>query len=135
MKKTLILLLIVLSSQLYGQKLYSLLNGFKLGQYREAPKNEFGMPFQSGRYEDGFEYEIYLLKPDSSLYMIFEYAAGKTDLIWSIQMTANIEKSAMTLTDAGFQSAKLGMKKSAMERILGKASSTEDMGQYVQKWA
>ena len=135
MRKALFILLIIVCNQVQGQKFYSMLNGFKLGQYRDAPKNEFGLPFQSGKYEDGYEYEIYLLKPDSSLYMIFEYAKAKTDIIWSIQLTASIKPVKMSMTDAGFHNAKLGMSKSEVEHLFGKPSSTEDMGEYGQEWS
>ena len=48
------------------------LGGFMLGQLRECPKNQFGEPLVSEKFDDGFEYEIFLLRPDTSLYMIFE---------------------------------------------------------------
>jgi hypothetical protein len=81
MKTLFTLLIIGLTLQTQAQQFYTNLYGFKLGQYREAAKNQLGKPFLSAKYDDGFEYEVFLLKPDTSLYIAFEYAAGKTNII------------------------------------------------------
>lgn len=113
-----------------AQAIVTELNGFQIGQFREAPANEFGSPFQKDKFEDDFEYEVFIIKPDSSLYMVFEYAAGKTDIIWSIQITGND-----LTTDIGFKGLKLGLDKTEVERVLGKPKNKENMGEYGEKWS
>ena len=78
------------------------LNGFKLGQLRICPSNEFGSPFLKDRFEDGFEYEAFLLRPDTSLYMVFEYSNIDLKIIWSIQIYGSAY-------DPNFLDLKLGM--------------------------
>jgi hypothetical protein len=113
-----------------GQTTVTDLNGFRIGQYRETPTNEFGKPIQQDKYEDGFEYEVFIIKPDTSLYMVFEYAAGHTDVIWSIQISGNNKT-----TDIGFKGLKLGLDKKEVERVLGKPDKKDDMGEYGEKWS
>jgi hypothetical protein len=129
MDKLLALLISALTLQANAQTFYTTLNGFKLGQYRETTRNEFGNPFQSGKYDDGFQYDIFLLKPDTSLYMIFEYAANDTESIWSIQVTGSDARA-----DIGFENMKLGMEKAQIEKVLGVPSSQEDVGTYGHRW-
>jgi len=110
------------------QQFYPELYGFKLGQYREAAKKEFGKPIKYGKFEDGFIYEAFLLKPDSSLHIVFEYAAKDTNVIWSIQVSGKNNS-----TDLGFRNLKLGINKAQTEDYLGKPSSSEDIGEYGQR--
>lgn len=124
-----ILLFYISICQTFGQEYYTELNGFKIGQFREVAKNELGKPHKIGKYEDGFEYEIFLLKPDPSLYMIFEYAVNKTDMIWSIQITGT-----NSTVKTGFKNLKFGIPKSKIEQILGKATSKENIEGYGIKW-
>src|SRR5688572_2804614 len=98
MKKLLTVFTLLLTIQVYGQTFYSDLYGFKLGQYRETAKLELGNPFQYGKFEDGFVYEAFLIKPDTSLYIVFEYAARDTNIIWSIQVSGY-----NATTDIGFK--------------------------------
>jgi len=112
-----------------GQQFYAELYGFKLGQYRVAAKNELGKPIQYGKFEDGFVYEAFLLKPDSSLHIVFEYAAIDTNRIWSIQVSGKNNS-----TDIGFRNLKLGIDKAQTEKFLGKPSSSKDIGEYGQMW-
>ena len=113
-----------------GQTTITDLNGFRIGQYRETPTNEFGKPIQKDKYKDGFEYEVFIIKPDTSLYMVFEYAADHTDIIWSIQISGNNKT-----TDIGFMGLKLGLDKKEVERVLGKPNKKEDIGEYGEKWS
>jgi hypothetical protein len=129
MRKSLTFFTLILTIQVYGQTFYSDLYGFRLGQYRETAKLELGNPIQYGKYEDGFVYEAYLLQPDTSLYIIFEYAARDTNIIWSIQVSGD-----NSTTDIGFKNAKLGLDKSQTEKLFSKPTTTEDIGDYGQKW-
>ncbi|MFA5620181.1 MAG: hypothetical protein WDA08_07755 [Weeksellaceae bacterium] len=126
---TLVLLLLILL-KVGGQTIETDLNGFRIGQYRETATNEFGKPFQHDKYEDGFEYEVFIIKPDTSLYMVFEYAAGHTDIIWSIQISGS-----NTTTDIGFKGLKLGLDKKEVQHVLGKPDKKDDMGEYGEQWS
>ncbi len=125
---TILLLLTLLNVS--GQETVTDLNGFRIGQYRETATNEFGKPFQQNKFEDGFEYEVFIIKPDSSLYMVFEYAAGHTDVIWSIQISGS-----NTTTDIGFKGLKLGLDKNEVQNVLGRPDNKEDMGEYGEQWS
>lgn len=129
MKRGLSFLTLLITMQVYGQTFYSDLYGFRLGQYRETAKLELGNRIQYGKFEDGFVYEAYLLKPDTSLYIIFEYAAKDTNIIWSIQVSGH-----NSATDVGLKNAKLGLDKSQSEKLFGKPTTIEDTGEYGQKW-
>lgn len=138
MKKQILILAIGLFFQNYNQVLsqqklndhqfYFDLYGFKLGQFRKAAQSELGKPFEKGKFDDGYIYEAFMLKPDSSLHVIFEYSAVDTSLIWSIQVSG--ENNA----DLGFRNLKLGIDKQQIEQILGKASNKEDIGEFGERW-
>jgi len=130
MNKLLALILCLVICRANAQTFYTSLNGFRLGQYRETTRNEFGKPLQSGRYDDGYVYDMFLLKPDTSLYMIFEYAASDTETIWSIQVSGTDDRA-----DLGFENLKLGMNKAEVEKRVGVASSQEDIGDYGHTWS
>jgi hypothetical protein len=80
MKKLLFFLVLTIPFKSKAEAFYPALYGFKLEQYRVAVKTELGKPFKSGKFDDGFEYEAFALKPDKSLYMIFEYSADERTL-------------------------------------------------------
>lgn len=132
MKKTTVTIFLLLLTLLKvsGQTAVTELNGFRIGQYRETATNEFGKPVQHDKYEDGFEYEAFVINADTSLYMVFEYAAGHTDIIWSIQISGS-----NTTTNIGFKGLKLGLDKKEVERVLGKPDKKDDMGEYGEKWS
>lgn len=129
MKKLLTACFMLLTLQSFGQTFYTNLNGFKLGQYRETAKNELGNPIKYGKFEDGFVYEAFLLKPDTSQYILFEYAAKDTNVIWSIQVAGRNGS-----TDLGIKKATLGIDKSQTEKIFGKPNSKENIGEYGEQW-
>jgi hypothetical protein len=124
-----ILFVLFWALQVAAQSVVTDLNGFRLGQFREAPKNDLGNPMHADKYEDGFEYEIYLLKPDSSVYMIFEYAVDKTDVIWSIQISGKD-----SLMDIGFKGLKFGVDRAEVERVLGLPTEKFDLSEYGERW-
>lgn len=127
---TITFLLFLTLLKVSAQTVVTDLNGFRIGQYRETATNELGKPFQQGKYEDGFGYEVFLLKPDTSLYMVFEYAARDTAIIWSIQISGN-----NTTTDIGFKGFKLGIDKKEVLQLLGKPDKKDDIGDYGEKWS
>lgn len=112
----------------YGQQFYTDLNGFRLGQYWKAAKTELGKPFMSGKYDDGFGYEAFLIKPDTSVYMAFEYAVNDTLAIWSIQISGTYPM------DIGFRNLTLGMDTTEVKKLLGKPSDIDDIGEYGKQW-
>ena len=121
--------LVAIAISVQAQPYFTELHGFKLKQYRETTQNEFGKPFKSGKFDDGFEYEAYALKTDGSFYMVFEYAAEQTDLIWSVQISG----TDSTL-DPGFQGLKFGMPEAQVEKQFGKPTSKVDVGEYGLRW-
>jgi hypothetical protein len=123
------LLLIALATTAQGQEIVTDLNGFRLGQFRDVPKNELKTILQQDKFEDGFEYEIYLVEKDTSVYMIFEYANYDLQTIWSIQLTGN--KKGF---DCSFKGLKLGMSETELISNVGRPSSVEDAGEYGKKW-
>lgn len=130
MKTTTLLLLLLTLFEVNGQTIVTDLYGFQLGQYRETATNEFGKPLQQDRLDDGFEYEIFLVKPDTSLYMVFEYAPGLINVIWSIQISGN-----NATTDIGFKGLKLGIDETQVQQVLGAPDDKEDIGDYGEKWS
>jgi len=112
-----------------AQDFVSELNGFKLGQFRDVPKNELKTIIQKESLEDGYEYEIFLVQKDTSAYMIFEYAPNDLQTIWSIQLTGS--KKGF---DCSFKGLHLGMSKSEVEKNVGQPSSTMDAGEYGTRW-
>ena len=129
MKQITLLLLCLLPLLSNSQELTTELNGFRIGQYREVPKNELKTILQKDKFEDGFEYEAYLVEPDTSVYMIFEYANYDLETIWSIQLTGN-----KIGYDGNFKGLKLGMTSDEVTQILGKPSSIVDIGEYGKRW-
>ncbi|TFF40211.1 hypothetical protein [Mucilaginibacter psychrotolerans] len=129
MKKLFFFLILAIPFKSKAQAFYTGLYGFKLEQYRAAVKTELGKPFKSGKFDDGFDYEVFALKSDRSLYMIFEYSPEEKDVVWSIQVSGNINSG-----DIGFRGLKLGMSKAEIIALLGKPSTTENIGEYGDKW-
>jgi hypothetical protein len=129
MKLILSMLFFFTISAAFAQEMETELNGFKLRQYREVPKNELKAIIKQGKFEDGFEYEAYPILADQSVYMIFEYADSNLETIWSIQLTGT--KPGY---DCKFKGLKLGMPSKEVELILGKPSSIEDAGEYGKRW-
>ncbi len=130
MKRFLTILIVVSGLQVYGQEFNTSLYGFKLGQYREATKVELGNPIKAGKYGDGFEYEAFSLKPDTSLYIVFEYAKEDTSTIWSIQVSGS-----NSTTDIGLKGIKLGLNATQIENLIGKPTSVKDIGEYGLMWS
>lgn len=112
-----------------AQEYFTDLYGFRLKQYREAPLNEFGKPFKSDKFDDGFEYDAFLLKPDGALYMIFEYAADQTDIIRNIQITGT-DASA----DLGFRNLRFGTPATEVEKHLGLPSNKVNVAEHGTRW-
>lgn len=131
MKKPLLILsLLCFPLLLHSQDFAIELNGFRLNQYKDAPLNEFGQVVQTETYDDGFQYEVFFVDPDSTVYMIFMYPPPNRKTIWSIQLSGWYEGF-----DTGFKNLKLGMSKKEVKEILGEPSTVEDIGEYGSMWS
>lgn len=128
-KQALVFAGLVLCFQGNAQEVITDLYGFRLGQFREAAAGELGKPLQKEKFPDGYEYEVFLVKPDTSVYMFFEFAAGQTDIIWSIQISG-VDNSI----DIGFKNLRLGDGKSVVEKICGPPQKIQDAGKYGVRW-
>jgi len=126
-KKIILTTLFLLSNLIptFSQDVESGLNGFKLRQFKEAVKNEYGKPIQVNKFDDGFEAEIYIIKPDSSAYVIFEYPNWNKEVIFSIQIYG-----AFGDIDPKFKGLKMGITEKELIEIVGKPSSSKDIGEY-----
>src|SRR5690606_38535941 len=77
-------------------------------------KNEFQEIYRSGIYGDGAEYEIYLLHPDKSAYIVFEFNPFNPRIIKSIQISGRNPD-----VEIGYKGLHFGDEKSRVEEILG----------------
>ena len=126
MKRNIFSILILLNTYiLLSQDLVNKLNGFSLNQFREVASFELKKPLQAAAHDDGYEYEVFLLKADSSAYMVFEYPNWNTQEIWSIQLFGT--DSAL---NPGFKGLKMGISKESVIEKTGRPSNIEKMGQY-----
>jgi hypothetical protein len=126
-----ILLLLFTVCNVRAQTIVTELNGFRIGQFRETATNEYGKPIEGGKYEDDYEFDVFIIEPENQgLYMVFEYAASNKDIIWSIQVGGT--NSAV---DIGFKGLRLGQDKKEVQSVLGKPDKKEDVDVYGQKWS
>lgn len=129
-KKVLFIALIVCGGiSAFSQEFVYDLYGFRLGQYREAASNELGAPHQSGKFEDNSEFEYFLLMPDTSLYMIIEYAADHPNVIWSLRITGTSKKTALD-----FFGLKFGMSEKQVEKKIGKPDNIMKDDNFGIRW-
>lgn len=125
MKNITLGILLLITSIVFSQDLVDELNGFKLNQFREAPTSEYKKPLQNKTFDDGFEFELFLIKPDSTAYMIFEYANWDKNIIWSIQLYGVDESLKIN-----FKDLKMGMTKENVIKEIGEPSSVKSVGEY-----
>jgi len=105
------------------------LYGFRLGQYKHTTKNEFGEPFQGGKFEDESEYEMFFIDSEKSIYMVFIYSKEQNKTIESIQLSGD-----NFMADIGFYGLRLGIDKEKVEKVLGKPYDKKDIGEYGEQW-
>jgi hypothetical protein len=125
MKNIIALILILITSISFSQDLVTELNGFKLNQFRDVPTSEFKIPLQKKTFDDGFELELFLIKPDSSAYMVFEYANWDKEIIWSAQIYGDDEN-----LKPDFKNLKMGMSREEVIERIGKPTNIESVGEY-----
>ena len=125
-KQILILAILILNSNfIFSQDIISELNGFKLRQFKEAVKNEYKEPLQVNNFDDGFVAEIYLIKPDSTAYVIFEYPNWNKEIIFSIQIYGAFKE-----IDPRFKNIKMGISENELINEIGKPSNSKEIGEY-----
>lgn len=105
------------------------LNGFHLGQFREVASNELGEVFMQDQFDDGVQYEVFLLHPDRSLYMVFEYNREALDEIHAIQISGSDATA-----DLGFKDLKFGMDSQQVIQTLGQPTMKAALGEYGERW-
>ncbi|NQX81776.1 MAG: hypothetical protein HRT66_07255 [Flavobacteriaceae bacterium] len=120
-----IMLLLFNSTFVFSQDIIVELNGFKLRQFNEAVKNEFGKPVHTTNFDDGFIAEIYSIKPDSSAYVVFEYPNWNKEIIFSIQIYG-----AFKDIYPKFKGITMGISENELIEIVGKPSTSKDIGDY-----
>jgi len=127
MTRIILILIVFLTNTffVFSQKTESELYGFKLHQYKEVVTNEFGKPFKVNNFDDGFVSEIYLLKEDKSVYIIFEYPSWNKEIIFSIQIYG-----AFGDIDPKFRDLKMGISEKELIKKIGKPTKTKDIGEY-----
>jgi len=113
------------SSFSFSQETITELNGFKLRQFKEAVKSEYKEPIQVNNFADGFVAEIYLIKPDSTAYVIFEYPNWNKEIIFSIQIYGAFKE-----INPRFKNLKMGISESELIEKVGKPSNSKNIGEY-----
>jgi hypothetical protein len=96
------------------------LNGFALGQSREAVKAALGTPFDTRTTEDGWVYLSYRVTPESSAYMSFKFDAEDSTHVFAIQIAG-----APTTPMHTFAGIRLGATSEQVRRIFGEPTDID----------
>ncbi|RYG47812.1 hypothetical protein EON79_06330 [bacterium] len=100
-------------------------NGFLVGQYRNAVTAHFGpKPFQTRKTEDGWVQRIYIIDRAKEAYMIFESAPAAPDTIYAIQITGWPGTPMLP-----FRGLKLGASREAVVETFGEPTVEEEIGE------
>ncbi len=91
------------------------LYGFKIGQKSSAPIKQFGKPYKTHKFKDGFSYIAYSMKDHA---VIFESDNTRPDLIWGIQLEGKSNPSSL-----GLNGVNLGDPISKAVSVFGKPNS------------
>lgn len=129
MKIKRIIPLLFITFNIYSQNFENSILGIQLRQNRETPKNMYKEIIQNGKYEDGYEYEVFPVLKDSSVYAVFEYSPENLKKIWSIQITGSKDNF-----DFNFKGLKLGFNEKEIIDNLGKPNLIENIGEYGNRW-
>jgi len=96
------------------------LNGFVIGQHRDALKEAFGKPYEERKTDDGWVYLTYILREKPFVYMIFKFPSNDLDHFISVQIAG--DGSAPM---APFAGVSLGASADEVTRKIGRPSKTE----------
>ena len=94
-------------------------------QFKGVVKSEYKESFQVHKFDDGFVAEIYLIKPDSSAYIIFEYLNWNKEIIFSIQIFGTFKEIGPK-----FKNMKMGISEIELIEKTGNPSNSKDIGEY-----
>jgi hypothetical protein len=98
------------------------LNGFVIGQHRDALKKTFGKPYEENNTDDGWVYQTYMLRKDPFAYMIFKFPSDDLDHFISVQIASN---EAIQMTP--FAGVSLGSTADDVAKKIGRPSKTEQL--------
>ena len=96
------------------------LNGFVLGQHREAVANTFTELLQEGTAGNGLTYQAFRLDREHGAYMVFQYSESRPDYLYAIQVTGDPGTNMRS-----FLGLRLGDPRVKVLTQLGNPSSTE----------
>jgi len=129
LRAAILFLAIINSFTALCQNTVTSLYGFQLEQYRETTMGEFGKPYQQDQHEDGTQYDIFVIKPEGALYMVFEYLPGQPEAIFTIQVTGTDVAANLR-----FKGLKLGDTAARVTEILGAPTDKSPIGEYGERW-
>jgi hypothetical protein len=95
------------------------LNGFVIGQHRNAIKAAFAKPYDEHKTDDGWVYLIYMLQEKPLAYMVFKFTPDDLDRFRCIQITG--DPGALMTPFAG---VRLGASAADVSRTIGRPSKT-----------
>jgi hypothetical protein len=95
------------------------LNGFVIGQHRNALKEAFGKPYNESKTPDGWVYLTYILRDKPFAYMTFKFPSDDLDHFISVQIAGD-RGTAM----APFAGVSLGASADDVNRKIGRPSKT-----------
>jgi hypothetical protein len=98
------------------------LNGFVIGQHRNAIKAAFGKPYEERKTDDGWVYLIYLLGEKPFVYMIFKFPSDDIDHCISVQIAGDPDASMEP-----FAGVRLGTSADDVSRKFGRPSKTQQL--------
>jgi hypothetical protein len=96
------------------------LAGFQLGQLRTAIHHQLGAPIEKEITDDKWIYEFHLIKPDTSVYGLFKYAAWDTTRLYGFQLNGDSYEEMHP-----FKGFKIGFSKDKANQILGEVNHTK----------
>jgi hypothetical protein len=96
------------------------LNGFVIGQHRDALKEAFGNPYDERKTDDGWVYLTYMLREEPFAYMTFKFSSDDLDHFISVQIAGD---GGTPMTP--FAGVRLGASADDVTRKIGRPSKTE----------
>src|SRR5262245_52167712 len=96
------------------------LNGFVIGQHRDALKEAFGKPYEETKTDDGWVYLIYMLREKPFAYMTFKFPSNDIDHFISVQIAGDGSTPM-----APFAGVRLGASADEVNRKIGRPSNTQ----------
>jgi hypothetical protein len=96
------------------------LNGFVIGQHRDALEKALGNPYDEQKTGDGWVYLTYMLREDPFAYMTFKFPSKDLDHFISVQIASN---ASIQMTP--FAGVSLGASADDVTSKIGRPSKTE----------